>query len=232
LAVHDPVFFPDWGRDLLEESDLVEGVPEFGAEEDGQRFDGEEESFPAGEPVVVWRDPAGGDDKMDVRVIAEIAGPGLQDSHHADLAPDQFGVEGQLLESRRCHLEQEAIDELLMGTGQWAEFLGQGESDQEVRDRQQEVALLVEPKSSSVILAFRAVAVFAGMVAVEELLTRWAEVDLAPERFGAAGFDIPHGPTVRRRHPILVASPVVGSIAAEDVRQLQHGKPREPLKAR
>jgi hypothetical protein len=78
LAVNDPILFPDLGRDVIEESGFFQSVPECGAEEDSKSFHRDEEALTGREPwAVVWREATAGDDTMDVRVIAEIAGPSL-----------------------------------------------------------------------------------------------------------------------------------------------------------
>ena len=38
---------------------------------------------------------AAGDDDMEVRMITEVAGPGLQDADHANLAADKARVAGE-----------------------------------------------------------------------------------------------------------------------------------------
>lgn len=93
-----------------------------------------------------------------------------------------------------------------------------------MRNRQQFILLFFKPDFSLVILAFRAVPVFAGMVAVDKLAAGvvYAEVEMAAHTLGTAVFNIPHGPQMTGENSVCVFFPVLPAIAAEDVRQLRH----------
>ena len=47
----DPVFAPDSGRYLSKELSRLEGIAELGAEDAGERFDGQQKVFACGAPA-------------------------------------------------------------------------------------------------------------------------------------------------------------------------------------
>jgi len=72
----------------------------------------------------------------------------------------------------------------------------QSEGNQEVLNRQQQTLLFFEPFIGLFVLALGTMPVLAGMITVALRLALIAEIDLAAETFGAAGFDVLHGPVV------------------------------------
>jgi hypothetical protein len=78
LTIHDPILVPDLRWQLAVEGSFLEGVAELGAEDFTQSLDGDQESGVFGwEPLALGRKATGGDEIVDVRMVAEIAGPGL-----------------------------------------------------------------------------------------------------------------------------------------------------------
>ena len=81
----------------------------------------------------VLGEPSSRHDEMDVGMVLELAAPGVQDSETADLiCADEASVAGELAQGGRGRMEQGRIGESLMAPQEGAEFLGHGESDQEV----------------------------------------------------------------------------------------------------
>jgi hypothetical protein len=78
LTVHDPVLLPSWRGNLGTEGRFLEGVTELGAEDLAQSLNGDQElGVFGGEPLAIGGEATGGDEIVDVGVVAEIAGPGL-----------------------------------------------------------------------------------------------------------------------------------------------------------
>jgi hypothetical protein len=96
-AIDYPILFPDVAGSEGEEVGLFQGVTELGAEEGGQSGGRQEEVFFREAPASFGGDTAAGDEAVEMRVIAQVTGPGLQDSHHADLAADKARVPCQLV---------------------------------------------------------------------------------------------------------------------------------------
>ena len=78
FTINDPILLPDLRWHLWVEGSFLEGVAELGAEDLAQSLDGHQEAGVFGwEPLAIGGEAAGGDQIVDVGVVAEIAGPGL-----------------------------------------------------------------------------------------------------------------------------------------------------------
>ncbi len=97
--MHDPVFAPGPGRYLSKEFRLFEGLAKLGAEDWRESFDGHQKVFPGNAPVEVISQPAAGDYVMHVRMIEELAGPGVKHADHAQAGADEPWVLSQLLQA-------------------------------------------------------------------------------------------------------------------------------------
>src|SRR6202035_1984685 len=100
FGVDHPVFAPDARLDLGEELGLFQRVAKLGAEDGGERFDRNQKVFAGRAPATVSREAAAGDDVMDVGMIEELAGPGMQYANHAQTAAAEPGIKRQLLQGR------------------------------------------------------------------------------------------------------------------------------------
>ena len=84
------------GEDEVRPS-AVEHGPELAADELGQGFGREQETLAGGTPgAAVGRHPAPGDEAMDMGVIVQLLGPGVEHGHHADGAADKAAIAGEL----------------------------------------------------------------------------------------------------------------------------------------
>src|SRR5262245_17332009 len=95
LRVNDPIFAPDLLIKELEEIALFEQVPELGAEQDRERFDVNEEILSGCSPPAIGGQSATGGDVVNVRMVKEIARPGMEDADGAETAPDEARIGGQ-----------------------------------------------------------------------------------------------------------------------------------------
>jgi hypothetical protein len=78
LTIDDPILLPDLRWHLWVEGSFLEGVAELGAEYLAQSLDGHQELGVFGwEPLAIGGEAAGGDEIVDMGMVAEIAGPGL-----------------------------------------------------------------------------------------------------------------------------------------------------------
>jgi hypothetical protein len=67
FTMNHPVFVPGWRGNLIEEAGFFQQVAELGAEEEGESFHRDEESFTGRQPLaVVWGEAPAGNDLMDV----------------------------------------------------------------------------------------------------------------------------------------------------------------------
>ena len=101
-----------------------------------------------------------------VRVVAQVAGPGMQSPHQRDPAADEPWVQSQCLSGLGRGLQEQGIKGLLVAAGQPAEGLREGEGAQEGRDRQQHMRLAFQPLLGLVIVAPGAMPVLTRVVAI------------------------------------------------------------------
>src|SRR5882672_7238554 len=83
FGVDYPVFAPDARLHLSKENGLFQRVTKLGAEDSGERFDGHQEVFACKAPATVSSEAAAGDEVMDVGMIEELAGPGMEHADHS-----------------------------------------------------------------------------------------------------------------------------------------------------
>src|SRR5712691_12959306 len=123
-------------------------------------------------------------------MIEELAGPGVEYSDHAEVGADEPRVLSQLLQSSGGSAKEQIVDQLLMAAGERAQLCGQGKGDKEVMSGQQQLLLLFEPIIGLLILALGTMPVLAGVITVALRLALTAEIELAAETLGAAGFNV------------------------------------------
>jgi hypothetical protein len=220
FAVDDPILLPDGGRDIVGEAGSLKGVKEFGSEDPGEGFDGEQEVMVGREPgAVIGGQPTGRDEIVNVRMVGQVTSPGVQDTDQAELSADKTRVLGQMLCCNCRSTKEQVIDKRLVTAGEWAQGGRQGEGEHEVRDGQQKILLFLQPFLGFVVLTFRAVTVAAGVVAVLGLVALGAGEDLSPQSWCAALLYSAHGPSVAGDQAIGVFLAVGGAVLAEDVCQ-------------
>ena len=193
---------------------------EFGPEDLGEGFDWEQEVMVGREPgAVIVGQPTGRDEIVNVRMVGQVASPGVQDTDQTELSPDKTGVLGQML-CRICRgLKEQVIDKRLVTAGDWAQGGGQGECEHEVRDWQQKVLLFFQPFLGFVVLTFRAVAIAAGVIAVLGLVALRAGIGLSTQSGGTALLNGAHGPPVAGEQAAGVLLAIGGTVLAENVSQ-------------
>jgi hypothetical protein len=132
--MYDPVLLPGVGRLLAVERSFLEGVTELGAEDLTKSFDGHQKSgMLGGKPLLsIGGEAASGHQIMDMGMVVEITGPGLEDTDEAELATHPTGVEGELLQGCRGSTEQEIVNQLLVAAGKFSQGVRESEGHQEV----------------------------------------------------------------------------------------------------
>ena len=81
-----------------------------------------------------------------------------------------------------------------------SQSFGHSDGCHEIRNRQEQVELTREPLIYPVVLTLGAVPVFAGMIAVMDLVACFAEIFLAAHVRNSAGSDMVHGLPMRREY--------------------------------
>src|SRR5512137_1118030 len=106
-----------------------------------------------------------------------------------------------------------------MAASKLAEGAGQSKGEQEIRHRQEQVLLSLEPLLGLVVLALWTMAIAAGVVAVAHLAALRTRVELPAEGLGPAGLNGAHGPAVTGEQAIVVLLAIGWTVAAEDLCQ-------------
>ena len=95
----------------------------------------------------IGRDAAAGDRAVDMRVVVEPLGPGVEHGHDADGAADIARITGELDDRRGGGAHQQAVGVALMAAHHVAQFGRHGDGDMEVMGRQHFGAAGFEPLS-------------------------------------------------------------------------------------
>ena len=156
---------------------------------------------------------------MHVRMVEQVACPGVQHAHHPDLAAHKAWISGQLLGCLGRSAEEQVVDQLLVLAGEQAQFSGKGEGQQEVGDGQEQSLLHFQPGLGLLVLALGAMAVAARVVAVADFPAGRTGKDLSTQRFCAAALDGAHSLAVAGQQARGIFLAVGGTVLAEDVCQ-------------
>jgi len=154
---------------------------------------------------------------MHMGVVDQVACPGMQYTHQPDLPTHKARILGQLLGGLSRSAEKQVVDQLLVLAGEQAQFRGERESQQEVRDGQEQSLLHVQPVLGLLVLALGAVAIAARVITVAGFATGEARVNLSSQRFGAAALDSAHGLAMAGQQMRGVFLAIGRSVLAEDV---------------
>ena len=186
-------------------------------------LDGKQEGSARRTPIVaVVGNAAPGDQAVDVRVVEQLLGPGVQDGEHADRRSDMASVAGEFDDAVRSGLHQEGVAVTLVGAQRVAEFLRHGHGDVEIARRQHLALASVEPSLGLSAMTFGATPVLAGMIREDLGVASVATPEPPSERLGAATLDVGDGAPMRRRHRRAMSRQVRAREAAKDVRDLDH----------
>ena len=109
-AIDDPGLGPHVRWDLVSELELPQGRTEFGPEQDGKRFHRYQKGRVGGaDDRPIRRVTHGWHEVMDMGMVAQIAGPGLENAKQADLPTQEAGISGKLLERGGGGTKQDGV---------------------------------------------------------------------------------------------------------------------------
>lgn len=138
-TVHHPALLPDLGREFRERlgPGLLQGATEEGPAAVAEGFDRQEELGAGGSPLaLVEAEAAAGHQAMDMGMIFEGAGPGMEHGQQPQGGAQALGILSQVLQSLRTGRQEQVITLAGMGTDPAAQAFGHGEGDQEIGHRQ------------------------------------------------------------------------------------------------
>ena len=129
----DPVLLPYFWRDEGKEVGLAQGVAELGAKDGRKSCGGKQKVLSGGQPsLTIGGQATTGNEVVNVRVVAEIASPGMEDADETHLPTDKTRILGQTLDSGGRGAEEGVVENFRVGTGDSSELAGEGESEEEV----------------------------------------------------------------------------------------------------
>ena len=107
LTVNDPILLPGFRRHQGKQPSLLQSITELGPKEDRQRLDMNQEIFPGRKPVltVIAQTPTRYQ-IVDMRMVVQVATPGMQYANQANLAADKTRVLSELLRGCRRSPEE------------------------------------------------------------------------------------------------------------------------------
>jgi len=221
FTMDHPLLLPHFGRDVCIARLGKESVLNFGTKDSGESSHRNQEVLVSREPgfSVRGQSPCW-DEAVDVRVISQVAPPGMQDAQHADLASHEAWISSQFLGGCCGSLEEHIVDQALMAASDFIETRRNRESQEEVGHRQQHVLLLLQPLLAILVLAFGAAAVATGVIAVAHLLALRTDVDLPSQSRCPTAFNGPHRLEMGSGYAPRILLAIGLSVAAENVRQL------------
>jgi hypothetical protein len=107
---------------------------------------------------------AGRDDAMNVGMMGEVLPPGMKDGGEANVGAEMTRVGRDVEEGLSGSMEQEIVEALGIVEEKRAEGIGKGEHHVEMGNREDANQGALDPLSAFTPLAFRAVAIAAGVV--------------------------------------------------------------------
>ncbi len=160
---------------------------------------------------------SGGNETVDVGVVLQRGGPGMEYGHDGQGSTDVARVAAQLEERLGGGFDEQGVYLALVAAGQGPQFPGQGKHKVEVGDIEELLAAFLEPRFGLAGVAFGASAVAAGVISESLQATVVADKDVPAHGRGLAGHDVLHGPAVARQHGVAKAGDVLRPVAGEDV---------------
>lgn len=217
-------------REAAKESELAVIVQraqpgeEQAAEKRAEHAHGEQEGGACGYPArPIARDAATRHDHVDVGMMGEGGSPGVKNGGDADPGAEMLGISGDGQHRIGRGLEQEVIDQRLVGEGDRGDLGREGEDDVEIADREQVGLARFEPGARGGALAPGAVPVPATVIRDAPVATVGAGFDVATERGGAAMFDRRHDLELMQAQMPGMRGAIRGPCSTEDVGDLERG---------
>jgi hypothetical protein len=201
---------------------FFEKSPEARPEDGGQGVDGNEEIGIGFTPGAIGRESAAGDQEMDVGMVFELPGPGVEYGGDAGHGAEPARIGAHVEERGGGGAKEKRQQFTRMGSDGSAQGFGHGEGGQVVGDRQQEVLLPVTPGMGVIGTAGRAMAVAAGVEGEVLLSTLRAKPELATHGRSTAGGDIPQSAELIPAHAVAELTSILRAMATDDVRHRWH----------
>ncbi len=224
-AIHHPIVPPDVCRNSRSGRSLAEGCPQLATKEGCEGPNREQKCrlwWQDNRPIRCESDSR--DQVVNMRMVAEVAGPGLQHPHHPKLSAKQTRIACKLLKGR-CRGAEKAIVELaFVRAGDITETSRQRKRDQKIGHREQAAVLLHQPGLGCILLAGWTVAIPTGMVVIARGRAAWTDEHLPTEHLRTARFNRDHGTPVMGRERVAAVGAIRWPVAVKDCLERCHAQ--------
>jgi hypothetical protein len=168
-----------------------ETVDEFAAKHPPEHGNGEKEARVRSNPVgVIEREPARGDDTVDMGMKLEFLVPGVEHTEEADLGSEMAGVTRHFQERFGAGTKQQTIDQFFVLQSQGSQLRRQSEHDMDVGRGEQFAATCLDPAFAGARLTLWAMAIAATVIRDGGAMsTAGALIDVTAESGGATARD-------------------------------------------
>jgi len=203
---------------------LLQTSDELTPEESTEHLHRQEEGTARGDPArMIGCQTASRDDAMHMRVMLQSLVPCMEHAEEADLRAEVPGIAGELLESFRAGMKEQAVEGALVLKGKRRQFTGQREHGVDIASRQQFAFALLEPVQAGVTLASRAMPVAARVIGDGNVSAVRALIAMTAKCSGAAARDRIEDLQVLPVDPAMTAFDEAGASVANDIGHLQRG---------
>ena len=113
---------------------------------------------------MIRREPAGGNDTVNVGMQEQVLSPGVQDRDHADLSAQMFRIGCDLQQGLRAGGEQQIVKQTRVFQSQHVEFVRHSEHDMEIAGVEEFAFTCRQPALACLGLTLRTVPVSARVV--------------------------------------------------------------------
>src|SRR5271167_2911676 len=166
---------------------LLEEGQHLASEETAEYAHRQEETRSAGDPTgVVEGEPTGGDEAMQVRMVAQVLAPGMEYGEHSDACTEMAWISGDLQQGLGGGAKQQVVEQALIAECKRCQLLRQGEDNVRIGHRQQAGRLSGEPAIASRGLTLGTMPVAAREIANVLIRTGIALLQMSAEGGGTA----------------------------------------------
>lgn len=167
-----------------------------------------------------WIPGNAGNDEVDVRVMLDLAAPGMEHTCDAGTATAGLGG-GDVLKRGSAFTQDELIEDFGIGAAERPELFGQGEGCHEVGNRQKPGLLFGGPNLLIERTTLRATAMVAAMIGIMFGSTPLTLIETTTKLGRTAREDAPHGPVMVGVEVLPVGTGIIQPVLAEQVCEMQ-----------
>src|SRR5208337_3580251 len=197
---------------------------ELAAKDATQDFDGQEESIARTNPsAMIQREPARGNDTVNVGMQEQVLSPGVQDGDHANLGSEVLRIGCDFQQGLRSSGEQQIVKQAWVLQRQPIQFVRHGEHDMEIAGVEEIALPCCDPALASLRLTLGAVAIATRVVGDGLITAARALIAMATQGGGAAALNGTKGFELLKVEARSIPLQEAIALHAQDVGHLEGG---------